>query len=388
MTNQNVPIQTLRLSDRDKAKLLWAIDQVNRQDDTKDQRRLRVSCTNNEAVLTLKSEGGAETRLSMLARNLSRFGAALVHGRYVHPDTRCDLSIQASNGVWHNLPAAVRHIRHIQGTIHELGVEFETPIELGDFVTLSPAEETRYLRELADAMPEPGDDPVDQLASRVLIVDDFACDRKLFSHWLAQAGMAVTVCGDSRSAHVQVQEQIYDLLVVDCCLGSEDGLELVRSLRQSQVVAPIICVSANETPELPQAVKDAGGNLFLKKPFKQQQFLEIAYQLTGVDADTDLSPIYSTMKDDSEMRPLLAEFSRRASNYIEELREANAQSDYQAVEVITRGLKGAGEGYGFPVISDLAGALLASLDETNAEIDSIRQASNELINALNRVKIG
>jgi CheY-like chemotaxis protein len=389
MTNRSdQPIQTLRLNDRDKAKLLWAIDQANRHDESKAARRLRVSCTNNAAVLTLKADGGSETRLCVLARNLSRFGAALVHGRYVYPDTRCELSIPSSSGMWHDLSATVRHIRHVQGTIHELGIEFDEPIELGDFVTLSPAEETRYLRELADETPEGGDREVDQLAGRILVVDDFSCDRKLFSHWLTQAGLGVMTCGDSRSALVQVQEQIFDLLIVDCCLGQEDGFELVKELREARVIAPIISVSADETPEVHAAVKASGSNAFLKKPFTKQQVTEKVFALIGVDAEEDLSPIVSTLKDDTEMRPLLTEFSRKASTYIEELREANAQANYDAVEGITRGLKGAGQGYGFPIISELAGDLLACLEASNADVDDIRKTTNELINVLNRVRLG
>lgn len=68
------PIETLRLNDREKTKLLWAIEQVNRQDIDEELRQLRVACTNTEATLTLIKDGGEVAQLAVLVRNLSRGG--------------------------------------------------------------------------------------------------------------------------------------------------------------------------------------------------------------------------------------------------------------------------------------------------------------------------
>lgn len=388
MTNRSeLPIQTLHLSDRDKAKLLWAIDQANCQEVLTDNRRLRVSCTNNEAVLALKSDGGGETKLTMLARNLGRWGAALVHGRYIHPESRCELSLQTSNGMRQSMLGTVRHVRHIQGTIHELGVTFDDPIDLSEFVSLSPTEETRYLRELADSTPETDDTAVVELSNRVLVIDHFASDRKLMSHWLTQAGLSVMSASDARGAMVQVQEQVFDMLLIDYRLGSSNGIELIRELRQNQFTAPIIAMSSDESPELEKNLLEAGADLFLCKPFTAKQLTEATYDLIGIDASADTSPIFSKHKNDIEMRPLLTEFTRGLASYIDELRDANAQGNYDMIETISRRLKGAGQGYGFPIISEQAAELLTTLNGDAPEVDAIRIAANELIAILNRVKL-
>lgn len=386
-TRDNQPIQTLHLSDRDKAKLLWAIEQANQQDDAQEQRRLRVTCTNNEAVLTLKYEDGWETQLAMLARNLSRWGAALVHGRYIHADSRCQLAIQSNNGSWQNIRGTVRHIRHIQGTIHELGIAFDEPIDLSEYVSFSAEEETQYLRELADDIPEDEGNGVVQLSNRVLVVDDYSSDRKLLSHWLTQAGLTVTTTSDARSARVQVQEQAFDLLLIDHRLGSDNGAELIRELRQKQFIVPIIAISADESDELKATMLDAGATAFMKKPLDPEKLKQTAYELIGIDKSSDTEPIFSEHKHDTEMRPLITEFARGLAGYIEELRDANAQNNYTTLEFISHQLKGAGEGYGFPAISERAGELLHSLNEDAAEIETIRQQANELISTLNRAKL-
>ncbi|MEM6505831.1 MAG: response regulator [Planctomycetota bacterium] len=383
----DLPIQTLHLNDRDKAKLLWAIDQASTGEHD-EQREVRVSCTNNEAVLTLKTDGGGETRLSVLARNLSRKGVALVHGRYIYPKSRCEVSLQALNSAWHSVLGTVQHVRHVQGTIHELGVHFDEPIDLSDFVTMSSEEETRYLRELADNMPEGDEDDTVQLANRVLVVDDFASDRKLISHWLTQAGLNVSTAADMRSAIVQVQEQVFDLALVDYLLGADSGVDLIRELRENQFVAPIISISADETEELKAEVTGAGATCFMRKPMDAEALKQTAFELIGIDASSDLSPIFSQHKNDPEMRPLITEFTRSLAGYVEELRDANAQNNYESLELISRQLKGAGNGYGFPTVSETAGELLQSINADDADIDAIRQQASELITTLNRIKLG
>lgn len=387
VNRSDVPIQTLHLNDRDKAKLLWAIEQANRKDENAPQRALRISCTNNEAMITLKSDGGSEAKLAVLARNLSQWGIALVHGRYVHPNSRCVVTIPAKTGMMYDALGTVRHIRHIQGTIHELGVQFDEPIDLSEFVDMSQAEETQYMRELADEMPNSEGEDVDQLINRVLVVDDFSCDRKLFSHWLTQAGLEVTASADSRSAHVQVQEQVFDLLIVDLCLGTEKGIDLISEMRRNNVVAPIIAVSADEDPQILADVLSAGANDFLKKPFTKSGLTKKVNALLGVNGADMLTPIYSTQQADTEMRPLLTEFARKLKSYIEDLREASAQTNHDAIGELTRKLKGAGEGYGFPDITRTATDLISEMEKWEPEVEEIRHATNELIAVLNRVKV-
>lgn len=389
MKNQSdLPIHTLRLSERDKTKLLWAIEEANSQNYEEDQRQLRVACTNNEAVLTLKPAGGGETRLSMLARNLSRWGAALVHGRYVHPDSRCELAVQDKSGTWHSVAGVVRHARHIQGTIHELGIMFDEPIDLSEFCRLSSAEETRYLRELVDDAPEPDDKEVVQFSNRVLVVDDFSCDRKLLGHWLNRAGLTATTVADARSARVQVQEHVFDLLLIDCRLDTESGVELIKELRGNQFIGPIIAMSADDSEGLSQEALDAGANRFLCKPLDEAALKTLAYELIGVDESTDTTPIFSNHNDDKDFKPLINEFARRLNEYIDDLRDANAQNNYETLAFISRQLKGAGNGYGFPSISEHAGELLRVLHSDGGELETIRQQTNDLIGILNRVKSG
>lgn len=386
-SRENQLIQTLRLSDREKAKLVWAIEETSRCKVDSTQRRLRVTCTNNEAVLTLIGDNGSRTRLAVLNRDLSRWGASIIHGRYIYPGSRCELEVQALDKTWHMRAGEIRHIRHVQGLIHNMGIRFDDPIDLGDFVVLSPEEESRHLQELADDLPEGELDLGLPVTHRVLIVDDYPSDRKLFGYWLSRAGMEVATVVDSTTAAQRVAESRFGLLVIDAQLGKESGADLIRELRNAEFFGPILAVSANEEEQAKTTALEAGANGFLVKPFTAEQLIEAAEGLLGLDADSETEPIFSQFNDDQEMRPLLSAFTRGLASYIDQLYDANSSNDYETLAGVARTLKGAGTGYGLEPISLQAGGVLLSLNENAEDMDKIRQSVNELIGVLARVKL-
>ncbi len=381
------PIQTLHLNDKDKAKLLLAMEESATATAGQDNRRLRVPWMRHDVTLTLISDTGTLLQLAVMGRNLGRWGAALVHGRYVYPETRCELHLCALDGGWHARAGVIRHVRHVQGLVHELGVNFDSPIDLSNFVPLTPEQETRHLKELADDLPKDDGGLVTQLVSRVLVVDDFASDRKLYGHWLGRAGMAVTTVGDGKGAQDRLNETQFDLMIVDLRLGKESGLDLIRLARSSSFVAPILVVTADNDANIKASAIAAGANGLLVKPFTAEELVETAHQLMGMSVDRVKEPIYSACNNDPEMRPLLTEFTRGLGAHMDRLREANARHDYETLDAIAWMLKGAGKGYGFDEITDKAAAVLYELNEGAADMERIRQSANELLSVLNRVKM-
>lgn len=381
------PIETLHLNDRDKAKLLHAIEESSHQPVASERRRLRMPWFQQEVTLTLFGETGNSVRATAMARNLSRWGIALIYGRYVYPRTRCEVQIPGLDGVWHGRSGRVLHVRHVSGLVHELGVTFDIPLDLSNFATLSPDEETRHLQEMADDMPADDPDTISELASRVLVIDDYASDRKLFGHWLSRVGMQVSTVADGTSARERIEQTQFDIVVVDYRLASENGAELIRTLRNSQFVAPILAVSADDSEETRDRTLAAGADRFLSKPFTAKALVQTMRELMGFDDQRQTDPIFSQYNDDTEMRPLLTEFTRGLAVNMEKLREANARHDYETLEQIAHALKGAGSGYGFSQISGQAEQLLFTLNDTAADMQKIKFAANELLCILNRVKL-
>ena len=65
----------------------------------------------------------------------------------------------------------------------------------------------------------------------------------------------------------------FDLLVLDRRVPTMDGLDVVRRLRNAQVSAPILVLSASVTPADTDAAIQAGADGCLGKPFEVEDLL-------------------------------------------------------------------------------------------------------------------
>jgi len=185
----------------------------------------------------------------------------------------------------------------------------------------------------------------------------------------------------------RIEDTQFSLAIIDSQLGQETGPDLVSKLRNSQFVAPILSVSANDMEDVESRALKAGANSFMVKPFTAEQLIERAHELMGVSNADSHEPIVSQFNDDQSMRPLLTAFTRGLSGYIEQLQEANSTNNYETLEEVSRTLKGAGSGYGLPPISTQAGEVLLALNDNAADMNKIRKSVNELISILSRVKL-
>ena len=393
--SRDQPIQTLRISERDRAKLIESVDSASVKKVQDDRRRLRVSYNQCKAVLTLLSESGNATRFIVIPRNLSRLGVAFVHGRFVFPQSRCEVLLQSLDQQWHAIAGRVTSCRHVQGMVHEIAVRFDQAIDLPAFAVLTPEQEMLNLEDVTRDLPPEEAAKVQRLAGRVLVVDGFAMDRKLFNLWLSRSGFQADGADDAVEALKKVASDRYDLVVVEVHLGGDSGLDLIRDLCCGSLAIPVLAMSAQDSDAVREQALQAGAKAFLGKPFTEEQLIQQCHTLLGNDTDNpdELCPIYSSSANDEELKPLLAEFIRGINGYITQLRDANAHKDFRVLQAVARALKGAGTGYGFPPITAAATDLLDQLthdhaqDQAHDQADPVRKQVNELVAILNRVRL-
>lgn len=97
-------------------------------------------------------------------------------------------------------------------------------------------------------------------------------------------------------------------------------------------------------------------------------------------------PLYSEFADDEDMAELLVEFVEGLHTTCEKLQSALATEDKDTVRRIGHQLKGAGGGYGFPLITEL-GAKLESAVQAEGKInDVVSERAFELIAACRRAR--
>ena len=100
-----------------------------------------------------------------------------------------------------------------------------------------------------------------------LIVEDETKTATFLSNGLSENGWAVDVAGDGRIALAYLQEKTYDLVLLDVLLPGCDGWNVIRQMRASGLVTPVIFLTARDS--LGERIRglDLGADDYLVKPF-------------------------------------------------------------------------------------------------------------------------
>jgi DNA-binding response OmpR family regulator len=107
---------------------------------------------------------------------------------------------------------------------------------------------------------------------RILVVDDDVALRDLVTDYLASSGYRVEAAGDGETMRSVLRNHDVDLLVLDLMLPGEDGLSLLRWLREHHG-PPVIIVSARGD-EVDRVVGlELGADDYLAKPFGPRELL-------------------------------------------------------------------------------------------------------------------
>lgn len=107
---------------------------------------------------------------------------------------------------------------------------------------------------------------------RILIVDDDIALRDLVVHYLSASGYLMSEAGDGDTMRTLLSEHSVDLVVLDLMLPEEDGLSLLRWLRERHG-PPVIIVSARGD-EVDRVVGlELGADDYLAKPFGPRELL-------------------------------------------------------------------------------------------------------------------
>ncbi len=108
---------------------------------------------------------------------------------------------------------------------------------------------------------------------RLLLVEDELDIQRFLKHALSEAGYQVDAAGDAKSAMEFAADNMYDVLVVDLGLPDQDGIDLILSLRQVGVRAPVLILSARRSVDERVKGLEQGGDDYLTKPFALAELL-------------------------------------------------------------------------------------------------------------------
>jgi two-component system, OmpR family, response regulator len=107
----------------------------------------------------------------------------------------------------------------------------------------------------------------------VLVVEDEVKMASLIRRGMREEGLAADVAIKGEDALWMAQATEYDAIVLDVMLPGIDGFETCRRLRQEDVWAPVLMLTARDSVEDRVAGLDGGADDYLTKPFSFAELL-------------------------------------------------------------------------------------------------------------------
>ena len=120
---------------------------------------------------------------------------------------------------------------------------------------------------------------------KILLVEDNIVNQKVAQRMLENKGHDVEIANNGVEALAYFkQNQVFDLVLMDCQMPVMDGLTASRRIRAMNQDVPIIALTANTQDSDKEACHQAGMNDFVSKPFKPQRLYDVIAQHAGVPA--------------------------------------------------------------------------------------------------------
>jgi two-component system, OmpR family, phosphate regulon response regulator OmpR len=133
---------------------------------------------------------------------------------------------------------------------------------------------------------------VNQPRAHILAVDDDDRLRELLKRFLTRDGHDITTAKDAASARKLMTTMSFDLVVLDVMMPGEDGLSLLKSVREKKQDTPVILLTARGLPAERIEGLRIGADDYLAKPFEPEELsLRIASILKRAAPETPVEEI-------------------------------------------------------------------------------------------------
>ena len=155
-----------------------------------------------------------------------------------------------------------------------------------------PACTRKLKRALADLinprqLPVRGEDSHNDRPARVLCVDDNPANLLLVQTLLEDLGALVSAVDNGQSAIEAVQNQTFDLVLMDVQMPGMDGRQSTEHIRawessKGATALPIVALTAHAMANEKRALLQSGMDDYLTKPISERQLAQVVLKWTGL----------------------------------------------------------------------------------------------------------
>lgn len=102
--------------------------------------------------------------------------------------------------------------------------------------------------------------------AKILIIDDETTITSMLDRFLSQEGYDVATANDVKEANARMAHKNFDLLISDIILGSDTGIDLLRTIKMKKLNCPVIFITGNPNIETASEAVRLGAYDYLSKP--------------------------------------------------------------------------------------------------------------------------
>ena len=231
-------------------------------------------------------------------------------------------------------------------------------------------------------------------ALHVLLVEDSPDNRTITIAYLQDTPYEVEIAENGAIAFEKFTVGHYDLVLMDRQMPVMDGLASTRAIRKWEQAngrspTPIIALTASALKGDQEKFVAAGCTAFLTKPIKQEVLLQ------AIKEHSLVAPVNSTeerrqndailVHANPRFTDLIPGFLQNRRHDVISILGALDRGDYETVESLGHGMRGAGGSWGFQGITEIGAALEQAAE--SADNEASRKWVNELSRYLDRVEI-
>ncbi len=322
----------------------------------------RIAFHETPVAIDIVQPGGGQTSICVAARNLSRSGMGFLHSAYLHVGTTIVIFLDHRQTGPQKIRGTVVRCRHVTRHIHDIGIKFDKPINLRDFVQLDTLSQSFSCENV---------DP-SKLKGVVLIIAEYRIETACVQSMLTETGMDFLTAQTIEEGLSQARKGV-DIIVCDYQFDQGNGLDFLKSARQSGVRCPIIIMSADRSPEARDAIRKANAAGFLAKPLDKDTLMRALAEfllVSGSRADS-ATVLYTSLPPNSPMRALANDFVNDLRVIGGEIEECAKAKDIAGIRKRCLRVAGPAPSLGFEPIAKLASSLITALDSTMSIDESI-----------------
>ncbi len=338
----------------------------------------RLAYRHDSIAIELSQPGGAQTHLSVACRNLSRSGMGFLHSAYVHEGTPVIVTLRHRTEGPVRVPGKVVRCRHVTRHVHDVGVRFDAPVNIRDFMELDPLKQS-FTCEVVDPK---------HLEGTVLIVAEYKIEQACVRSMLADTALEI-VCASSIQDGLDQARRGVGLVICDDVFESGSGVEFVKKARATGIRCPMVLMSADTSKSSLDQFRKAEADAFLAKPLRQDLLLRAVaeFLLVGGEKSESSSPLHSTLPSGSPMSNLADDFVDDLEGVAGQIDGLVPKGDVAGIRRLALRVGGPASALGFDPIAKVAARLIASLDSTKS-VEQSATAINTFVSTCRSARKG